>query len=537
MAGKYKWSSSEAPRIAEQWKAGDSLGQKIETMLTRFIQRVIIWCMDFMSDRFVDIFDNSMKIMRPGTDRASRGIIGYMKSIPNMPAWFQEMLRVTETEEGESSFLLKLAVYFVGIRSLVFGGLEPLQRMANYNAEREIRSFLPDVPTLASMRRTGLMSEEGFINSMQQMGVHDKLIPSYLEFVRNLPNLGDLIAGKWRGVISDAEFHALMLRMGYDAKDIPIYEELSHNLPPLNDLIHMLVRDAFNDSISQKFGYDEDLPEELGKYFEMQGYSKDWMLRYWRAHWNLPSPTQAYEMLHRGLIDQRTLDELLKTADYPKFWREKLSAISYSPYTRVDIRRMYQAGVLNEAEVLQAYKDIGYNEERAQKLTEFTIRMISQEERDLTRSDIVGAYEDGLTDKGVTADALVKMGYDSQEADAILKQADFNIAKAARTEAINWVKEQYLNKALDKSQATLELTQAGISTRSIDRYLLAWGRAVVSDVKVLSRSEAEGLYLKDIITEQELEEQLILNKYNSQAVAWLLASANSKKAQSNEEQA
>jgi hypothetical protein len=537
MAGKYKWSVSEVPRIAEQWKPGDSLGQKIEIMLTRFIQRVIIWCMDFISDRLVDVFDNSMKIMRPGTDRVSRGIVGYMKSIPNMPAWFQEMMRAVETEEGESSFLIKLAVYFVGIRSLIFGGLEPLQRIANYNADREARSFLPDVPTLASMKRTGIMSEEGYINSMQQMGVHDKLIPAYLEFVRNLPNLGDIIAGRWRGVISDAEFHAFMLRMGYDPKDIGIYEELSHNLPPLTDLIHMLVRDAFNDSISAKFGYDEDLPEDLGQYFEKQGYSKDWMLRYWRAHWNLPSPTQAYEMLHRGLIDQHTLDELLKTADYPKFWREKLSAISYSPYTRVDIRRMYQAGVLNETEVLQAYKDIGYNEERAQKLTEFTIRMISQEERDLTRGDLVGAYEDGLTDRGATLDALVKMGYDSEEGDTILKQADFNIAKAARTEAVNWVKEQYLIKAMDKSQATLELTQAGLTTRSIDRYLLSWGRAVSNDVKILTRTEAESLYMKDIITEAELEEQLTLNKYSARAVAWLMLSANNKKSQANEEQA
>ena len=81
---------------------------------------------------------------------------------------------------------------------------------------------------------------------------------------------------------------------------------------------------------------------------------------YWRAHWELPSPTTGFEMLHRlhpdvlevigekykemGLnpddlkTDLDTLKELLKISDYPKYWRDRLAAISYSPLTRVDLR-------------------------------------------------------------------------------------------------------------------------------------------------------------------------------------------------------
>ncbi|MBW2638419.1 MAG: hypothetical protein JRC86_13080, partial [Deltaproteobacteria bacterium] len=132
----------------------------------------------------------------------------------------------------------------------------------------------------------------------------------------------------------------------------------------------------------------------------------------------------GYEMLHRGLISEKELDTLLKTADYPAFWRKRLMLLSYSPYTRVDVRRMYQMGILSKEQVFKAYKDIGYDDEHAENLTKFTVAGASTSERDLTKSEILKGYRYKLLDAAETKDALIKMGYDETEAEYYITLED-----------------------------------------------------------------------------------------------------------------
>ena len=113
----------------------------------------------------------------------------------------------------------------------------------------------------------------------------------------------------------------------------------------------------------------------------------------------------AFEMLHRRIIDEPKLRQLMAAQDIIPGWRDELIAISYRPYTRVDIRRMHDVGVLDEDEVYEAYQDIGYNDEKARTLTDFTIALNSDDPDDiepldgLTRSSIIAAYKDGIIDR------------------------------------------------------------------------------------------------------------------------------------------
>lgn len=538
MANKYKWDNASRPAQDSKWSPGQSLGDKIETMFTRFVQRVFLWIVDFMSDRLVDVFDQSMKIMSPGTERVTKELFAHLKTIPNMPDWYRTMLNSAENEKGESGFILRAAVFFVAIRSLIFGGLEPLQRWANYNADMSLRSFLPDPSTLGFMRHIGIMSDEGFQDSMKKLGLHDKLIPLYLELARRIPNTGEIIAGRWRGEISDAEFADLLKRQGYNQDSIDLYKELSKQLPPLSDLIHMLVRDAFNDSAASTYGYDEDFPQEINEFFAKQGYDPDWAKRYWRSHWNLPSPTQGYEMLHRGLIDLADLDTLLKISDYPPFWRDKLRDISYNVMTRVDVRRLLQAGLIDEAKTLETYKRMGYTPEDAELLTQFAVMGITQEERDLTKTDVLNLYEEGLIDRSETAGNLVKMGYDSAEAENILKLSDVNIAKATRTDLVSFTKEKFLAKQIDENTARSELSQIGLKSQSVDRYLLNWNRATEIEAALPSLADVKKWYLLDYIDETKLRSFLVQHRHTGENIELYVRQLNDQKAQaSNEQQA
>jgi hypothetical protein len=529
MANKYKWDGVEKPPQVQRWNNNHSLGEKIEIMFTRFVQGVFLWCVDFISDRLVDVFDNSMKILQPGMERMMQPVMTNLLNNPGIPDDVKESIRVVQAEKGESGFIGKLAVWIYTIRAGIFGGLGPIQRFAEYNADKSLRSFLPDVSSLGFMRFIGLMSEEGFQNSMAQLGVHDKLIPLYLELAKRLPNNGEIIQGFWRGTISDSDFSAMLKRQGYDEKTIELYRELSKQLPPLSDLIRMLVRDAFNDSAANQYGYDEDFPQEINEFFEKQGYDAAWAKRYWRAHWNLPSPNQAYEMLHRGLIDRGDMENLLRISDYPKFWREKLMDISYNVMTRVDVRRLLQSGLMDEARALDTYKKMGYTPEDAELLTQFAMQGISQDEKDLTKTDVLNLYEEGLLDKGTTAGNLVKMGYDNEEADEILQLSDIAIAKSTRSDLVNFTKEKFLAKKVDENTARNELAQIGLKQQSVDRYLLNWSRATEVESAVPGLADIKKWYLLDYIDEQKFRAYLAQHRHTEENIGLYVKQLNDQK--------
>jgi hypothetical protein len=537
MANKYHWDGANLPKQAGKWTGNQSLGEKIEIMFTRWVQGVFLWVIDFVSDRLVDVFDQSMKILQPGMERMMQPVMNDLLNNPGIPDNVKASIRAVQNEKGESGFIAKFAVWIYTIRASIFGGLGPIQRFAEYNADKTMRSFLPDVASLGFMRRIGIMSEEGYQNSMAQLGVHDKLIPLYIELARRIPNNGEIITGLWRGKVTEADFIALLKRQGYDDQAIALYKELSVNLPPLSDLIHMLVRDAFNDSASSQYGYDEDFPQEITEFFQKQGYNPDWAKRYWRSHWQLPSPSQGYEMLHRGLIEQSDLETLLRISDYPKFWRDKLRDISFNVLTRVDVRRLLQAGLIDEGKALQSYKEMGYNEENARLLTDFALHGISQDEKDLTKSDVLNLYEEGLIDRSETESNLVKMGYDSSEADNILKLSDVNIAKAMRTDLINFTKEKFLAKQLDENAARNELNQIGLKSQSVDRYLLNWQRASEVEAALPSMADVKAWYLADYIDEQKFRSFLNLHHHTSENVEIYVKQMNDKKSEVQSEQA
>lgn len=529
MTTKYQWDNSHKPILENRWSNNQSLGEKIETMFTRFVQRVSLWFIDFLSDRLVDVFDQSMKILQPGMERMMSPVMANLLNNPGIGEDVKASIRAVQNEKGESGFIAKFAVWIYTIRASIFGGLTPIQRFAEYSADRTMRSFLPDVATLGFMKHIGIMSEEGFTNSMAQLGVNDKLMPLYLELAKRQPNTGEIIAGLWRGKVNDGDFVALLKRQGYDEKTIDLYKELSNQLPPLQDLIHMLVRDAFNDQASAKYGYDEDFPEEINDFFAKQGYNPDWAKRYWRSHWQLPSPNQAYEMLHRQLITQDDLEVLLRISDYPKFWRDKLRDISFNVLTRVDVRRLLQSGLIDEAKALKSYMEMGYTQENAELLTKFAMQGISQDEKDLTKTDVLNLYEEGLLDKGTTSENLMKMGYDSNEADEIIKLSDVAIAKATRTDLVNFTKEKYLAKKIDENQARSELAQIGLKASSVDRYLLNWNRATEIENAIPSIADVKKWYLQGYIDESKLRSYLAQLRHTEENITLYVRQLNDQK--------
>jgi hypothetical protein len=531
----FKQSAPKPPPVQGGWNNNDSFGVKVEKMLTRWVQNLFVWGAEWGAEMLVQIFDASMKILKPGMMRMFMPYLKKITSTQGIPQDIKDMVNRVEQEEGEAGAVGVGALVVIIIYQVVQAALAPVSNLVTQATNKVIPNALIP-PTMAGvLYLRGRLSEAEYEQVMKSNGWDERGMRENLAFVEQLPSIYEGLEFYRRGEWNEQDFLYHAKQLGISASNAIAYEKLSKQIPGISDLIRFMVRDAFNDGASSRFGYDDDYPSEIDKYLPVLGFDKDWGKRFWRAHWQLPSPSMGYEMLHRGIIDIDTLDELLKISDYPSYWREKLIKMSYNNLTRVDLRRLLQAGMIDRDKAKKTYLAMGYNDEDAELLTDFALKGISNDERDLTKSEIVGMYVDGLMDGGDVRASLVKMGYDTQEADQILKQADFDIAKAARVDEVNYAREMFMADKMSRAEAQGKLANAGLKGNAIDRHLLAWERAKESDVKGLSLADMRRMYPKKLITEAEFRDALKKMKYDQKSIDLLVKEANQDMEESAEE--
>jgi len=178
----------------------------------------------------------------------------------------------------------------------------------------------------------------------------------------------------------------------------------------------------------------------------------------------LPGTRDGFEMYQRlrpGETDnpftQEDLDALLQAQDIPARFRGWLTQIAYRTLSRVDVRRMYRLGVLDEEGVYQAYLDLGYNQDDAAKMTEFTVKFETSEERDITRSAVQTGYETGLLTRQEALNHLTGIGYNQNIAQFWLDLVDWELENDKRKNQLDYIEDLYLNGQIDEGELMGEL--------------------------------------------------------------------------------
>ena len=245
-------------------------------------------------------------------------------------------------------------------------------------------------------------------------------------------------------------------------------------IPGVGDLITMMVKEAFNDSASMKFGLDDEYPGEVALWAGKQGLDAEWVKRYWRSHWQHISPGQAFEMLHRGLLESSDVADLLKVLDYPTYWREKLIQLSYNPVTRVDIRRMYQDGMIEIADVEERYRKIGYDPQDAKLLADWTAAEYGKTETTATAAEVIAAYTKGFLQRAEAVRMLGVSGWPAEKITFQLQLADQKRSAAAQDDIVETLRAAYTSHVYEEATVRSRLLALDITGDMVDGFLAVW---------------------------------------------------------------
>jgi len=324
---------------------------------------------------------------------------------------------------------------------------------------------------LENLKR-GHVGEGEVAAELRRQGVSPNSINLFLQNIEPLLDTDTMIKAVHRRLWDQTDVVDILRRWRYSDTNIATLLELAHPIPGPSDLVTMAVREAWRDDVAARWHYDEDRPSRFDEYMGSHGFEPEWAKWYWRAHWALPSVTQGFEMLHRLPGFEPDLDVLLRVLDIPSYWREKLKAISYAPYTRVDVRRMYGLGVLGREDVKRSYLDLGYDDEHAENMTEFTVRYEdstgedkSAEYRELTRTVICEAYRKGILDEGEATTRLLSLDYTQEDIDLLLSLTRWekevgetpDYEAEYRKDVRNIIEKGYARRLISATEATQAL--------------------------------------------------------------------------------
>jgi len=390
-----------------------------------------------------------------------------------------------------------------------------------------------DYPVGLSALLRGVIDDERFKDELKHLGWRDDKIEwiKQLVWLRLDPAIVQQI---WlRDKASYEHLWKDLHDIGWDDERIEVYKTLAQLIPGAADLIRMAVREVFTPEIVKKYGQMEDFPSDFAAWGAKVGLSEEWAKNYWAAHWDLPSATQGFEMLHRGVITYDDLKVLLRALDVMPYWRDKLIEIAYSPYTRVDVRRMYKVGVLDEAGVKRAYLDLGYNEERAQALTDFTLKTYARDEdavedeeekiRELTRTDICDGYRRGIFTAAETRDLLAQLAYTPESIQFYLDREDLKKAEALKDAYATNYRQLFVIGLKDADTVKSEMVDLGFLPGEVDEYLRLWYIEKLRRQAKPSRTDLARFLKKEIISQDTWHQSMADLGYADKYIDWYLA--------------
>ena len=465
------------------WDAATWVGDRVRDAITWLWNNVssgIAGAVSFIGDRFRDAMEFVwVHLFEPAKDAALRKLSIPLRFIRgeyrDLEQLFDDILDPPILDNFVASIFL-LLVAFASAIFMFFPAAAPANERLAQTVAAAIRHQLLSPAQLQDAWLRDLPVSDGIRDQLARAGYTDQDISTILQLARRPLSAGQVIEAERRGIpIPDGgDWH--LQAQGYFPQDRAVLRALAQQLPTPSDLIRMGVREVFTPEIAQRFGQFEDFPPAFAQYMAQLGFSEFWARAYWAAHWDLPSATQGFEMFHRGVISRDELELLLRALDVMPFWRDKLIQISYNPITRVDVRRMYQAGVIGLDKVEETYRALGYSPEDARLLAEWVAKAYPRgsdgpggDLRTLTVATIKSAYVRRLIDRDEAIERLTELDYSVDDAELIVAIWDFDLAQNPDQRSDIGLKElsrsvierAYERGLMDFNTALVELVELG----------------------------------------------------------------------------
>lgn len=376
----------------------------------------------------------------------------------------------------------------------------------------------PAIAELADMRWKKLISEKEYLEKCREFGFESSVAEKLYISSQTLLTIHDYIALWRREEITEGEVDTYLRKSHLSDLEIELAKTVTLFFPAVPDLVRFAVREVYTPSIIAKFGAMQDLPSQYLTEAKKAGLTEEHAKNYWAAHWELPSVRMGYEMLHRRIIDEGELSMLMKALDIMPFWRKPLVEMSYNPLTRVDVRRMFRLGVLDEDGVRNAYLDVGYSEDNADRMLDFTVAYEADEMTGITRAGVISAYKKGIITIAQLSTYLEAFGYTEAVVSFWLSMAEHEKTMAEIESIVKELENRYLMGLLDIKQVQASLNAYDLPSTYVSEIISGLKLKQSRKVKLPTKADLETWIEYQLIGESQYHRRMTMLGYTDEDI-------------------
>ena len=291
--------------------------------------------------------------------------------------------------------------------------------------------------------------------------------------------------------------------------------ELYDRLPSVSEVLLFLQRNVFDTDYVRDYnlmeGFQERFWTRYGLALRAQGVTQQVAEDHYAAHWILPPVGQLAEMLQRlrpGRVDPtiqfdaRDFNRLLAEQDIAPYFRERLRSIAYRVLPLRQLNQAAQQGRFNRAELIERWKDIGFNDTDAPLMADTLLVLAARQRASLgkgyTPAVVSKLAAANLIDKQAANAALNPQGFSAADVDTLFEVA--GLLEQARIQEkydaasiTNYAKlaaKAYGTGAVDRANAYGALRNAGYTDNA--------AQLVLSTVDLQERYKAVNVAVKSV---------------------------------------
>lgn len=456
-----------------------------------------------------------------------KGAIDYFKSNltktmedMNFPDSFKTVINKLTADNSKGSYIGAYFLVYYYYYQYIGQHANVVSQLSTHFWNKEYKPTLPDPMSLILGLFRDPSDEVRIKDELAKHGYNDERIDTLIKTSKSIPSPDEYKNLFLRGEITETELYEGYRKYGFTDTEITHLKTLFYPIPNYPDLVRMAVREAFYPDYVQEYGLLNELPGQFLEYAGKQGLSEEWAKHFWASHWELPSILQGFEMLHRDVITSEQLDKLFMAVDIMPWWRDKLEAISYNPLTRVDIRRVFKMGIVTRDEVKRTYLDLGYNEEKAEWLTVFTEMQNTEADKDLTKAEVLSAYDKAIINQTTCNEMLLDLGYSQDEVNILISVKEYQTLKEIKSRELKRIQKYYLAGAFTANQTITELGKLDLVGAEQDSIMQLWDSEKLAKLKMPSKKELDTFYSNNIISEPQYRAELDKMGYKGVYVEW-----------------
>jgi hypothetical protein len=376
------------------------------------------------------------------------------------------------------------------VTSIMAAGGQALAAPAIWQLNERLTPRLLGQEEVTALRWRIPQLETTWKRDLRRLGIPEDKQDQLASALRPLPGLTLLRDAWFRGALNEDGVHNAIGAWGYTQTAEDIIRAGWPALPQVQDVIRFGVREVYAPDIVRDFNLDANFPDDILADAARVGLAEEEVRKFWRAHWELPSITAAYTMHQRTtddpiadwservenpfgpdffrIISMERLLQLLRTQDVMQAWRDPVTRVSFRPLNRVDVRRFYRVGVLDEGDVFRAYTDLGYDEANSALQVGFVRGLEQEASFDQLETILGGQAAEGTIELDDVFDALEAFSVPDSVLDAAKTRIAARVNRERTGDVISAFRQAFRFGRISEDDFRDELEDRNLPDATID---------------------------------------------------------------------